>query len=215
MPTTPEPKTKESGISRISKAISSMRIENPLHDSKEQELVIGGKKKAGPWVPLILILITAGIIYVTIKNYSSTGRHVSAEVLSVAVYQLPGDPQNAVSYLLPIVDVRNTLGVAIQIQSMTMDVVTNDGNVLHATAAQDSEFTSTLRNYPDLYALQRDSGDVRLQRNVSIDPTYSSHGSLLFRFPLSQDAWQNRRSATITILVKGEQSVVLNVPSVL
>jgi len=206
-------RNKDSGVSRIAKAISRVRIDNPLHDSGEQELVIGGKKKAGPWVPLLLGLITIGICYVTYKNYSSDGRQLKGEVLSVAAYQLP-DEQNT-TYLMPIVDVRNTLGVAIWIQSMTLDVVTGDGSVLHSTAAQNSEYSVLFQRYPDLFTMQRDAGDVRLQRNIAIDPNYSAHGSLFFRVPLSQDAWQARRSATITILIKGQQPLVLKVSSFL
>lgn len=99
-------------------------------------------------------------------------------------------------YVLCHVRVTNRLQkLPLFIQNETATLTLADGQELHNTAASPSSIPRFFQAYPAAHTV----ADIPLPDDTRLDPGKSAQGLILVHFPVSQDAWDGRRSAVLAV----------------
>ncbi len=173
--------------------------------------------------PLLTALVVLGAIVVGVFYFTrpadvaegQIGQTETYAVHSVSKASLGGPGTlgeaevNDQVYVYCVVKLRNRLKkLPLFVQDETATLTTADGQELKNTAASPSDIPRFFEAFPDAPAVAR----TPLRREAKIDPGQAVEGLVLVHFPVSQDTWNERRTATLTIALYQQAPVVLTIP---
>jgi hypothetical protein len=176
-------------------------------------------------VPLALALFVILAVAGTVVHYTYHKDFANGLIPNTIVYpihmqaavgavQVVGTGASDEVYLLPIVELHNHISLPLFVESMAADVTTADGVTYHCTAAQLNDFAPMYVRYPELAHEVEASGDSPLQRDTRVEPDGGrAHGLIMVHFPLSQDAWEHRLSASVTVSFYHQGPLVIPFPA--
>ena len=95
------------------------------------------------------------------------------------------------------------------IQEENGTLTTADGQQLESSAARAIDIPRFFQAYPTAATIP----PAPLPRETKIEPLKSAQGLVLLRFPVSQDVWNHRKSAIVTITFYHQAPLTLSIPS--
>jgi hypothetical protein len=98
-------------------------------------------------------------------------------------------------YVLATLRIEDRLNLPLFVKDLTATLVTADGEKLTTSAVQKLDLPTLYSTFPQLKALS----SPPLFRETLINPGQSAEGMVLLRFPITQAAWDSRRSATLSV----------------
>ncbi|HEY0162833.1 MAG TPA: hypothetical protein VGB69_09165 [Edaphobacter sp.] len=111
-------------------------------------------------------------------------------------------------YVLTTVRVEDKLKLPLFIKDMTATLVTAEGETIEASAVQKQDLPNLYTSFPALRPLSSSP----LLRETLINPGETSVGMVLLRFPVTEEAWKERRSATLNIALYHQGPVSIEIP---
>jgi hypothetical protein len=202
-------------------------MSNPLPDSRSHhiaEFEEEEENQRGILGPVLFALFAILALTITVIHYTYHKDFATGAIPSTIVYpihtestasnQMVGAGAEDDLYLLPTVELRNHITLPLFIESLAADVTTADGATYHCTAAQENDFTPTYAAYSGLWHAVQVTGDKPLQRDTRIESDDgTAHGLVMVHFPISQDAWQHRQSASVTVSFYHQPPLVIPFPA--
>jgi len=203
-------------------------MSNPIPDSGSHHIPVSEDEEDGSqrslMVPILLALFVIAAVAVTLVHYTYHKDFATGVIPSSIVYPIHTEAKGAMQivgmgaedqiYLLPIIEVHNHISLPLFIESLAADVTTTDGTVYHCTDAQVRDFQLMYAAYPELGREVELTGDSPLQRDTRIESEGGMvHGLMMVHFPISQDAWEHRQSASVTISFYHQQPLVIPLPA--
>ena len=119
------------------------------------------------------------------------------------------DPAEDVFYVLATVRIHNNLHVPIFVKDITGTLVAPDETEITASAVEKNELSNLFTAFPKLKPLS----STPLYRETTIEPGADGEGMVILNFPVDQDAWNKRKSASITLDLYHQGSVTTAIPS--
>ncbi len=167
---------------------------------------------------LVLAAIAVGVLYFTRSGDVAEGQIAQTETysfhsVSKANLGAPGTlgqaEVNDEMYVYCVVKLKSNLKkLPLFVQEETATLTTADGQELKNTAASPSDIPRFFQAFPAAPALPQ----TPLRREAKIDPGQTVEGLVLAHFPVSQDAWNERKSATLTITLYQQEPIILTIP---
>jgi hypothetical protein len=111
-------------------------------------------------------------------------------------------------YVLTTLRIEDRLRLPLFLKDFTATLITADGETLATSAAEHHELDPLYTTFPALKAL----ATPPLLREAQITPGQSDEGMILLHFPITQDTWNKRKSATITIDLYHQSSQTIAIP---
>lgn len=111
-------------------------------------------------------------------------------------------------YVLTTVRIEDKLNLPLFIKDLTATLVTADGEKIEISAVQKQEFENLYTVFPALRPL----ASPPLLRETLIDPGKDAEGMVLLHFPVTEDAWNHRSSATLHIALYHQGPVSIVIP---
>ena len=105
------------------------------------------------------------------------------------------DKAEDATYVLATLRIDDRLRLPLFLKDFTATLTTADGQTLTTAAAEQSDLQPLLTTFPQLKAL----ATAPLLRDTQIDPGHSAEGMIILQFPITQDAWNKRQSATLSV----------------
>lgn len=169
-------------------------------------------------VPILIALFLLGIAIALVLRYTP---HRTAEItiLRTTIYPthtvykgdsiLVGrDRSQDDLYVLATVRVEDRLNLPLFIKDLTGTLVTSDGEKIETSAVQKNEFENLYTSFPALRPLS----SPPLLRETAIDTGKSAEGMVLLHFPVTKEAWNQRQSATLNIVLYHQEPVSIKIP---
>ena len=203
-------------------------MNNPIPDSGSHHIAASEYEDEGSrrslLVPISLALFVILAVAATVVHYTYHKDFASGMIPSTTVFPIHSESHAAMQvvgagdhddiYLLPIIELHNHISLPLFIESLAADVTTADGTTYHCTAAQVNDFAPMYVMYPELGHDVEATGDSPLQRDTRIDPDGGKvHGLMMVHFPISQDTWDHRQSASVTISFYHQPPLVIPFPA--
>lgn len=113
-----------------------------------------------------------------------------------------------VLYVMPTVRIDDKLHVPLFVSDITASLTTSDDTVLTASAITHNDIDNVSMAFPAIKPLLT----TPLLRESSIQPGNSAEGMVLFDFPITQDVWNSRKSATVTVEFYHQGSFTIDIP---
>jgi hypothetical protein len=98
-------------------------------------------------------------------------------------------------YVLATVRIHNNLHVPVFIKDISGTFTAQDGSVVTSSAVEKSDLPNLFLAFPKLKPL----ASTPLYRESTIAPGADGQGMVVLSFPIDQDMWYKRKSATIAI----------------
>ena len=157
-------------------------------------------------IPALIVLVVVGIVAGLI--YRFTPHHV-AEITVTHVDILPNHTvfhtdsikvgaQDATEddlYVVATVRVQDQLKLPIFIKDFTGTLTASDGGEVTSSAVEKRDLPSLYMSFPKLKPMV---GPL-LERETSIQPGQTAEGVVVLHFPVTQEIWDKRTEATITV----------------
>ena len=105
--------------------------------------------------------------------------------------------------------IADDLHLPIFIKTFSATLVTSEGEEIQGTASQKGDLEALTTTFPGLASLLSNP----LNRETIIDPEGFAEGMVLLHFPASAEAWNKRRSATLSIDLYHQGPVTVDLPS--
>ena len=115
-------------------------------------------------------------------------------------------------YVLTTLRIDDRLRLPLFLKDFTATLTTAEGEEVTSSAIEKQDLDAVYTSFPEVKAL----ATTPLLRETMIAPGQSAEGMVLLRFPVAQDVWDRRRSATLNIELyhQGQQSILIpNAPS--
>jgi len=203
-------------------------MSNPIPDSGSHHIPVSEfeeeESRRSLLVPISLALFVILASAATVVHYTYHKDFASGLIPATIVYPIHSQSNASMQvvgagvqdelYLLPTIELHNHISLPLFIESMSADVTTTDGTTLHCTAAQLSDFTPMYTAYPDLAREVEADGDSPLQRDTRIENDGGTvHGLMMVHFPITEDAWEHRQSASVTVSFYHQSPLVIPFPA--
>ena len=203
-------------------------MSNPIPDSGSHHIPVSEfeeeESQRSLLVPILLALFVILALAATMVHYTYHKDFASGAIPNTILYpihtqgsgnmQMVGGGAHDDLYLLPIIELHNHISLPLFIESLAADVTTSDGTTYHSTAAQLNDFTPMYTTYPDLAHTVEESGDSPLQRDTRIENDGGTvHGLMMVHFPISEEAWEHRQSASVTVSFYHQSPLVIQFPA--
>ncbi len=171
-------------------------------------------------IALVIAAIAAGLLF----HFSHERPVADGAILQTAVYSVhsvakanlgvPGTiAQGEVSdqtYVSCVIKLNNRLQkLPLFIEQEAGTVVTSDGQEVQNTAARAVDIPRFFQAYPAAATVH----GTPLARETKLEAGQAAQGLVLVNFPISQDAWNNRKSASITITFYHQKPLTLPIPA--
>jgi hypothetical protein len=142
---------------------------------------------------------TAGL---TIVHTTTFPTHTVFKSDSILVHT---DPSEDDLYVVTTLRIDDQLHLPLFLKDFTANVVTAEGQEFTTSAIEERDLPNLFTSYPALRPLATDP----LLRETMIAPGASAQGVILLRFPITQAAWERRRSAVLNLDLyhQGNQSI--------
>jgi hypothetical protein len=110
-------------------------------------------------------------------------------------------------YVLATLHIDDRLHVPLFLKDFTGTLTTAEGEEVTSSAIEKQDLDAVYTSFPEVKAL----ATTPLLRETMIAPGQSAEGMILLRFPVAQDVWDRRRSATLNIELyhQGQQSILI------
>ena len=110
-------------------------------------------------------------------------------------------------YVLATLHIDDRLHVPLFLKDFTATLTTAEGEEVTSSAIEKQDLDAVYTSFPEVKAL----ATTPLLRETMIAPGQSAEGMVLLRFPVAQDVWDRRRSATLNIELyhQGQQSILI------
>ena len=119
-----------------------------------------------------------------------------------------GDQAEDAFFVLATVHIDNRMKAPLFINDITGTLTSADDSELNASAVEKNDISNLFITFPKLKPL----AGQPLLRESTIPPGSSAEGMVLLSFPVSQDVWNNRKSATITVSFYHQGSFTATIP---
>jgi hypothetical protein len=108
-------------------------------------------------------------------------------------------------YVLATLRIDDRLHVPLFLKDFTATLTTAEGEEVTSSAVEQHDLDAVYTSFPEVKAL----ATTPLLRETMINPGNSAEGMVLLRFPVTQDVWDRRRSATLNVELyhQGQQSI--------
>ena len=156
-------------------------------------------------VPILLALLVLGGAGFLIYRYTP---HSTADlsIAHVATWQahtvfksdtimVGQDKAQDDLYVLITLHMQDRLRLPLLLKDFTASVTTAEGEVLATSAAEKGDLQPLYTTFPALKAI----ATPPLLRDTQIDPGQSAEGMILLHLPITQDAWNKRQAASLTV----------------
>jgi hypothetical protein len=110
-------------------------------------------------------------------------------------------------YVLATVRIQDDLKLPIFLKDIEATLTTSDGD-LTTSAVQKADLDNLYITFPKLKPL----ATAPLVRETAIQPGQSAEGMVLLHFPVDQNTWDNRTSATITLDLYHQGPLTVTIP---
>jgi hypothetical protein len=98
-------------------------------------------------------------------------------------------------YVLATLRVGNRLSIPIFLKDFTATLTTADGQTLETSAIETRDLPNLYQVFPALKPLST----TVLPREITITPSQFAEGTVILRFPATEDTWKRRQKATLTV----------------
>ena len=105
------------------------------------------------------------------------------------------DPAEDAFYVIANVHIHNRLRVPVFIKDITGTFTAADESVLTASAVEKTDLPNLYITFPQIKPLT----STPLYRETTIQPGADADGMIIVDFPINQDLWNKRKSASITV----------------
>lgn len=112
-------------------------------------------------------------------------------------------------YVVVTLHMEDRLNLPLFIKDMTGTVETADGQKIETSAVQKQDFANLFTTFPALQPLVT----APLLRDTLIETGKSVEGTVVLHFPITEDVWNNRRSATLHIALYHQGRVSITIPA--
>jgi hypothetical protein len=183
-------------LQRKTSAAILPRVANPTFSQSER------RNLAAPIIIAVLVLVAiAALVWhhlpshdadLAITHTATWQAHTVYKSDSIVVGQ---DSAEDDLYVLTTLRIRDPLGVPLFVKDLTATLITADGQTLTTSAVEKLEFPNLYLAFPALKPLST----APLFRETTIAPSQSAEGMVMLQFPITQDTWNRRKSATLTV----------------
>lgn len=111
-------------------------------------------------------------------------------------------------YVAPTLRIADALHIPIFVKDLHATVTTAEGETLTTTAIEQSDLPNLYQVFPAVKPLNSHP----LFREITIQPGQSAEGTVLLRFPITQEAWSHRKSATLQVTLYHHGSFEIPIP---
>jgi hypothetical protein len=111
-------------------------------------------------------------------------------------------------YVLTTLRIDDTLHDPLFISDMTATLTTSDDSVVDTTATEKQDLDATYTAFP----LVKAAASTPLLRESTIPAGGHAEGMVMLHFPITQDLWNNRKSATLTVTFYHQAPVTITIP---
>ena len=115
-------------------------------------------------------------------------------------------------YVLLTLHIEDRLRLPLFLKDFNATLTTPDAEPITTSAVEKPDLPNLYLSFPQLKSLADQQNSPLLLRETQIDPGKSADGLLLLHFPVTQSAWDQRKSATLTIDLYHQQSITIQIP---
>jgi hypothetical protein len=112
-------------------------------------------------------------------------------------------------YVVTTLHMEDRLNLPLFIKDMTATLTTAEGDKIETSAVQKQDFENLFTTFPALRPLVT----APLLRDTLIESGKSVEGTIVLHFPISEEVWNHRRSATLHIVLYHQGRVSVTLPS--
>jgi hypothetical protein len=98
-------------------------------------------------------------------------------------------------YVLTTLRIDDKLRDPLFLSDITASLVTSDGTAITTSAVEESDLSAVETAFPQIKSF----ATAPLLRESTIQPANHAQGMVMLHFPVTQAAWNNRKSATLTV----------------
>jgi len=139
-----------------------------------------------------------------------TSTHPTHVVFSSLIHQIGGDKVEDNLYVVAKVRVTDNLGLPLFLNDFTATLTTADGDEFTSSAVDQRNLETLYSVFPEIKPMV--TGPLLL-RETTIQPKQSAEGLMLFRFPVTQDAWKHRKSASLSVAFYHQEPQSIDFPA--
>lgn len=168
--------------------------------------------------PVLIAFLVLGIAIALVLRFTP---HSTAElrILKTAVYPahtvfksdsilVNRDRSQDDLYVVTTLRMEDRLNLPLFIKDFTATLVTADGEKIETSGVQKQEFENLYTSFPALRPLASEP----LLRDTLIDSGKTAEGMVLLHFPVSQEVWNHRRSATLHVALYHQGRISVTIP---
>jgi hypothetical protein len=168
--------------------------------------------------PVLIAFLVLGIAIALVVRY--TPHHTAdLRILKTAIYPahtvfksdsilVNRDRAQDDLYVVTTLRMQDGLNLPLFIKDFTATLVTADGEKIETSAVQKQEFENLYTTFPALRPLTSEP----LLRDTLIDSGKAAEGMVLLHFPVSEEVWNHRRSATLHVALYHQGRVSVAIP---
>ena len=169
------------------------------------ELTFAQPARRNLLAPVLIAFVLLGVVIALVIRYTP---HKTADITitETAVYPahtvfksdsilVGSDRAQDDLYVLATLRVEDRLNLPLFLKDFTATLVTANGEEFHTSAAEKQDIPALFITFPALEKL----ASAPLLRETLIAPGQSAEGMVLLHFPVTQDVWNTRKSATLNI----------------
>jgi len=112
-------------------------------------------------------------------------------------------------YVLTTLRIQDNLRLPLFLKDLTATLTTVNGEVLETSAIEKPDITPLLTTFPALRPL----ASPPLLRETTIQPGQSAEGMVILHFPTTQDTWNRRQAATLTVAFYHQPPQTITIPT--
>ena len=168
--------------------------------------------------PVLVAFVIMGIAIALVVRYTP---HTIADltILHTAVYPahtvyksdtlvVGRDQAQDNLYVLTTLRIEDRLNLPIFLKDFTATLTTADGEELKTSAVEKQDLENLYTTFPALRPLS----STPLLRDTLIDPGHSAEGMVLLHFPVTEDVWNRRRTATLNVDLYHQGPISVTIP---
>ena len=168
-------------------------------------------------VVLIVAIAFAGIYFFTPHRIADLTVTHTAILPTHTVFKAPSggtkvvgaqDDSQDVLYVLTTVRIDDRLKLPIFIDDITGTLTAADDTVTGSSAIEKHEFDNLYTTFPALKPL----ASAPLYRDTEIQPGEHAEGMVLLHFSVDQPTWDQRKSASVTIVLRNQGPLTVDIP---
>jgi hypothetical protein len=112
-------------------------------------------------------------------------------------------------YVVTTLRMEDRLNLPLFVKDLTATLETSDGQKFETSAVQKQDFENLFTTYPALRPLATSP----LVRETLIESGQAAQGTIILHFPVTQEAWNHRRSATLHVALYHQGKVSIAIPT--